>query len=104
MGNICEVLENGLTVAKYGYDTLGRFIREDNRKFARTSIYTYDNNGNILSRLEYSLTNVRTNELELTIPREAFVYEYDGDNTNKLICYAGTEFTYDRIGNPTTYR
>ena len=33
-----------------------------------------------------------------------FVYEYDGDNTDKLICYAGAGFTYDSIGNPTTYR
>ena len=29
---------------------------------------------------------------------------YDGDNTDKIICYAGAGFTYDSIGNPTTYR
>ena len=45
MGNICEVLENGLTVAKYEYDALGRLAREDNRILAKTSIYTYDRNG-----------------------------------------------------------
>ena len=98
MGNITEIRENGELYAKYTYDTIGRLVREDNKKLGKTTTFTYDTNGNILCRKEYAFTLTdKLDELDCT----DFVYTYDGD---KLLSYNGEACEYDAIGNPTTYR
>ena len=97
-GNIQKVFENGVLVARYEYDTLNRLVREDDKKFGKTRLFTYDNNGNILSKRETEFT-LKTDVEECTFTRIDYVY--DGD---RLISYNGQTFAYDAVGNPTTYR
>ncbi|MGM9969439.1 MAG: hypothetical protein ACI35S_03480, partial [Anaeroplasma sp.] len=62
-GNIISKEENHSST-RYTYDSLNRLIREDNKSFNKTYIYTYDSNGNILSRgiYDYSLNDILENE------------------------------------------
>ena len=102
MGNIVEIFENGRTVCRYEYDSLGRLTREDNVDFAKTTTWAYDNNGNIIAKYEYELTAKPTNELHL-LDCNYIPYTYD-DNSDQLLSYGNETFVYDTIGNPTTYR
>lgn len=102
MGNIIEVLENGRSAYRYEYDTLGRLTREDNKAFAKTTTWAYDNNGNIIARYEYAITAKPTSELHL-LNGTCKLYTY-ADNSDQLMSYNGEAFEYDVIGNPTTYR
>ena len=98
MGNISRIDENGIPVVWYKYDALNRLIREDNKTFGKTWLYSYDNNGNILCKRITDFTlkeNVEESEFE------SVQYEYDGD---KLLTFGTEACAYDAIGNPTTYR
>ena len=98
MGNICRIDENGEPVVWYKYDALNRLIREDNKTFKKTWVYSYDNKGNILCKRETAFTlKENVEESEFT----SVQYEYDGD---KLLTYGTEACEYDAIGNPTTYR
>ena len=98
VGNIKEVRENGEIVAKYKYDMLGRLVREDNKPFAKTTTYTYDNCGNILEKRTYAYTLADDIEEK---DHTTVSYKYDGD---KLLKYGTETCAYDVLGNPTTYR
>ena len=102
MGNICEVLENGMTVARYEYDSIGRLTREDNKHFNKTTLFAYDNNGNIISKYIYSFT-LKETALLTENSCSALNYCYDS-GSDRLLSYNGEIFEYDEIGNPTTYR
>ena len=110
MGNIVEVLENGLSTAKYEYDALGRLKREDNKHFAKTTLFSYDDNGNIIAKYEYAFTNVETDALNTIEPTNTILYSYDEDSDRVLVIDDRSKetvdiFVYDEtIGNPTTYR
>ena len=98
MGNICRIDENGEPVVWYKYDALNRLVREDNKTFGKTWLYSYDNKGNILCKRETAFTlKENVEECEFT----SVQYEYDGD---KLLTYGTEACEYDAIGNPTTYR
>ena len=56
MGNICRIDENGEPVVWYKYDALNRLIREDNKTFKKTWVYSYDNKGNILKQRAFAFT------------------------------------------------
>ena len=98
MGNISRIDENGEPVVWYKYDALNRLVREDNKTFGKTWLYSYDNKGNILSKRETSFT-LKENAEESEFTRVQ--YEYDGD---KLLTFGTESCEYDAIGNPTTYR
>ena len=98
MGNISRIEENGEPVVWYKYDALNRLVREDNKTFGKTWLYSYDNKGNILSKWETSFT-LKENAEESEFTRVQ--YEYDGD---KLLTFGTESCAYDAIGNPTTYR
>ncbi|MBR2339565.1 MAG: RHS repeat-associated core domain-containing protein, partial [Clostridia bacterium] len=100
MGNIDRIYENGILTASYGYDFLGRIVREDNKVLNFTRVFAYDNNGNILStrKCEYSLKDF--DEL-IFIEEKEYLYDTKSD---KLLSYNDETFVYDDIGNPTTYR
>ena len=90
--------ENGAPVVWYKYDALNRLIREDNKTFGKTWLYSYDNKGNILCKRETTFTlKENAEESEFT----SVQYEYDGD---KLLTFGTEACAYDAIGNPTTYR
>ena len=95
MGNISKIYENGELVITYEYDKLNRLVRENNLNFGKTWFYKYDNNGNVLGKTEanYTLGDV----IYITPLAEC---NYDGD---MLMVCNGSAFTYDVIGNPTTY-
>ena len=76
----------GANIVDYKYDSLGRLIKEENELLGDTYTYTYDNNGNILSK---------------KINNTVVTYSYEGD---KLISYNGQACVYDALGNPTIYR
>jgi len=98
VGNIEKIFENGELTVRYAYDALSRLVREDNRKLQKTYLYEYDNNGNILCRRETEFT------LSSNVEEKSFTtynYTYMGD---RVMSYNGTEFAYDALGNPTTYR
>ena len=98
IGNICRIDENGEPVVWYKYDALNRLIREDNKTFEKTWLYSYDNKGNILSKRTTSFTlKENAEESEFT----SVQYEYDGD---KLLTFGTEACEYDDIGNPETYR
>ena len=99
MGNISRIDENGMPVVWYKYDALNRLVREDNKAFGKTWLYSYDRNGNILSKCETAFT-LRTNVEECTF-EDVKQYEYAGD---KLLRYGAEVCEYDAIGNPTRYR
>ena len=110
-GNITEVYENNLLVCRYFYDGLSRLIREDNKLFGKTYTWTYDAGGNILNRFEYEFT--LRDELRDKTPT-IIPYTYSNDftslfltnrgYTDQLMAYNGQTFTYDTLGNPTTYK
>ncbi len=99
IGNIAEVYENGVLAAKYTYDSIGRLVREDNKKFRKSYFYTYDNCGNILFKREAAYT-VKAEEKISDYTGET-QYCYDGD---RLIQYNGETFEYDIFGNPLNYK
>ena len=98
MGNISEVRENGVLTAKYTYDKIGRLVREDNRKFGKTWLWSYDNCGNILSKREAQFTLKPADEIEVFTDEK--MYAYDGD---RLLAYGNETVHYGNV-NPEIYR
>ena len=96
-GNATSIIEH----VSYTYDTANQLVREDNYRTLITSVWEYDDAGNILSRTDYPYT-VRPVEFET--PIEQVVYHY-GDSAwgDLLTSYDGKAITYDSIGNPLTY-
>ena len=86
--------------ARYTYDKLDRLVREDNKQSCKTVLYSYDNNGNILSKREFAFTLKDTGLLE-ELDSADILYSYDDD---RLLSYGEESFDYDELGNPITYR
>ena len=99
-GNITEIWENGKLATKYTYDKLNRLIREDNKQRYRTLVFTYDNNGNILSKRDVSFTLKDIELFEDNVGAEN-LYAYSGD---RLMAYGNERSEYDGMGNPKVYR
>ena len=99
-GNITEIKENGELAARYTYDKLNRLVREDNKQLKKTTLYSYDNNGNILNKREFAFTLCGREKLE-ELESTNVHYAYNGD---KLLSYGSKTYEYDVLGNPTTYR
>ena len=83
--NISSITYDGSTTA-YTYDSLGRLEKEVNGQLGHTYTFTYDNNGNIMTK---------------KVDNTTITYAYNGD---KLTSYNGQSCAYDAIGNPTIYR
>ena len=100
--NITEVRDaNNNLLQKYTYDSLDRLIREDNSQAGKTFVFTYDNNGNILSEKVYEYT---TGNLDSVTPTSTRTYGYSNSTwKDQLTSYNGNTITYDSMGNPLTY-
>jgi RHS repeat-associated protein len=83
MENIAAIWENGWLLTRYLYDQLNRVIREDNKKFDRTYLFTYDNNGNILTRCEALFSAEHPDKIT---PLKLYTYHYDGVYADQLTC------------------
>ena len=87
-GNIISVNENGKQRYKYTYDKLNRIISEKDLYKNKEVCYTYDNNGNILTK---------------SIDGEVTEYRYK-EGSDRLVQYGTETISYDGMGNPTTYK
>ncbi len=124
-GNITEVYENSILVARYKYDSLSRLVREDNFPLRKTTTWEYDAGGNIFNRKEYTYTlnddlskyvdesllndNETNNNTYNTFKTIPYSYANSGIR-DRLIGYGSKpteqnkQFEYDAIGNPKIYR
>lgn len=92
LGNIIKIYKNNNLTKEYYYDVSGQLIKEENS--TGSIIYTYDNFGNILSKVSYGADNsIITTD----------TYEYGNiDFKDQLTKYNNISITYDNIGNPLT--
>ena len=94
LGNMTEALQAGEQACDYEYDSVGELTRVDDKHAGKTTLYTYDKDGNILKRTEYPYKN-------LTSATKVVNYTYgDGGWKDLLTGYNGKTITYDGIGNP----
>ena len=101
-GNITRIEEGGEVVAMYWYDELNQLVSSSERDSGLYTVYSYDKAGNITNVKEYELDLVKWYPLSLIRER---TYKYtDSSWKDKLTSYNGTNITYDKIGNPLTYR
>lgn len=82
----------------YEYDKSGQLVRYNDKVANKSYTYTYDNNGNILTKSEYAYTTG-----VLGIATDTTTYSYEADWADKLTEVDGQEITYDSIGNPLSY-
>ena len=87
----------------YEFDKLGQLTRENNRLGNTTTLYEYDNAGNILRKKEYGYTTASTSSLGT--PTKTVEYTYGDSGWKDLLTkWDGQSITYDTMGNPLTYR
>ncbi len=104
-------VDNALPYRSYTYDALGQLTRENNVTDNKTTVFSYDGLGNILSKQEYAYTTGSLGTANKTIE-----YNYSNDSKsgwNNLLTSVdlngdGTvssseTISYDAIGNPVTY-
>lgn len=93
--NITDLYLNGELINHYKYDSLNELIEDDNYYLNTKYIYSYDTEGNILTKKEY---NLETNNLN-----KQDTFEYSNPNwEDQLTKFNDEEITYDEIGNPLT--
>ena len=101
-GNITQISENGQVVAQYTYDELNQLVWSADRN---TNMYTrmyYDDAGNITKVADYTLYPQTFAPASLIEER---VYSYTDNNwKDKMTVFDGQTITYDKNGNPKTYR
>ena len=100
-GNVENVYENGKKVAVYTYDELNQLVWYADTRTGRYIRIVYDNYGNIQKMESYSLG---TNWAPVKL-LETRTYSYGYTNwKDKLTEFDGDSITYDKNGNPLTYR
>ena len=85
----------------YAYDDLGQLTRENNLPANRTYLYSYDKDGNMLSKTECSYTTSGTPSI---IGVTSFTYGNGRrDVLSKITLPDGKEqnYSYDIVGNPS---
>lgn len=82
----------------YQYDKLGQLIRFNDAVANKSYTYSYDANGNMLSKKEYNYT---TGQLGTAL--DTINYTYENSWKDQLSEYDGEQIKYDAIGNPTKY-
>ena len=96
LGNITEIKKNGTTIRSYIYDSLNRLQRENDHESLTYYVYSYDNAGNLLSKVKKTWIGT---------PLSTTTYGYSTSGWKDLLTnYNGTTITYDAIGNPLKWR
>ena len=101
-GNILSIQSNGTsyaysTIEQYTYDSANQLIQSSSTQLGRTFAWTYDDNGNILTRSMYDGSEGTTGTL-----LDSADYAYGDDDWGDLLtAYDGQGFSYDEIGNLT---
>ena len=100
-GNISAIHEDGKLKVRFAYDNLNRLIREDNKALGITTVFAYDNGGNLLRQREYPFTLDAVENLDET---NTFVYCYGNENRpDQLTSFNGQTISYDANGCPISY-
>ncbi len=91
---------DGTTTDKYSYvyDKLGQLVRFNDAIENKSYTYTYDSNGNILTKSEYAYTTG-----DLGTATNTVNYGYDSQWKDKLTSVGNKTIAYDNIGNPINY-
>ena len=100
-GYITHIYKDGVLQYSYAYDDLGQLTRENNLPAGRTYLYTYDKDGNMLSKTECSYTTSGTPSI---IGVTSFTYGNGRrDVLSKITLPDGQTFTptHDIVGNPS---
>ena len=102
MGNIVKVFDNGILSVDYEYDKLGRLTRENNKRLNETTLFRYDNRGNILSKTVYAYTHKVGDELE-ELEHNTFDYGYSALD---CLCKYGEQTVTNNIvsGQPYSWK
>ncbi len=103
VGNITSITRgsSGSNPISYVYDSANRLIRENNSITNITTLYEYDQWGNIQNKKLYYYTTATT----LGTPVTTVPYVYGNSAWgDQLTSYNGTPISYDEMGNPTSYR
>ena len=104
-------IANSAEYRSYAYDNLNQLIRENNTSNGKTTVFAYDELGNITSKKEYAYTTGDLGAVNKTI---LYGYSNDGkqgwnnlltsvDLNGDGVITANEQISYDEIGNPTTY-
>ncbi len=89
----------------YVYDNAHQLIEEVDAQSGVGYKYTYDANGNITSRTEYSgISRLIPYIVPNSTVKETRNYTYDSNWTDRLSSYNGQTITYDSLGNPLSYK
>ena len=94
-GNITGI-SDGTYTTSYAYDSANQLIREDNQEAGTTTVWTYDNAGNILTRTVYPYTTGAVSE-----GTQTNYYYTDTQWGDLLKSYNKRPIVRDGIGNPT---
>ncbi len=105
-GNIVEetMLEspNTTKIAKqYTYDTHNRIILEKDMVAKLSTHYTYNENGNLTSKILYALSN--TGSELFVLETKNFTYNTSSNWRDQLINDSLYNYTYDSLGRPENY-
>lgn len=93
---ITHVYCNNVLIKEYYYDCYNELIEEIDIPLSQKIQYTYDNNGNLLSK---KVTDTNTQSIISNI-----LYQYSNNNwKDQLTQYNGINISYDNIGNQITY-
>ena len=101
-GYITHIYKDGVLQYSYAYDDLGQLTRENNLPANRTYLYSYDKDGNMLSKTECSYTTSGTPSI---IGVTSFTYGNGrSDVLKKITLPDGQTFTptHDIVGNPSS--
>jgi len=104
LGRITQKQEtkNGvLNTYDYGYDTAGRLVEVKKNNTVQAS-YSYDDNGNRLSRTSGAVTQTGTYDAQdrlLTYNGASYSYTDNGELKTKTAGAAVTQYDYDVLGN-----
>ena len=87
----------------YSYDKHSQLTRvNSNFDNGYTTLYNYDNRGNILSKKTYALTDGKVSDTAQPTETKTFTYQADGW-TDLLVQVNDKTLTYDQNGNVLTY-
>ncbi len=93
-------ITTGASTISYVYDNLNQLVRENNPTTGYTTLYSYDNAGNMTRKRIYNYTV----DPSPVGPIDTIDYTYRSSGwKDQLVSYDGNTITYDDSGNPLTY-
>lgn len=102
-GNIIKMYENDILRGEFEYDEAGQLKACYDLCSGQTFVYSYDVNGNLISKTEYE--NVTNKDISTGTVVSSDTYSYtDASWSDKLTAFNGQSISYDLMGNPLSYR